>query len=194
VIVTGRQVEALPQTVEWLDINNVRWDAIAMRSPDDRRPNPDVKSRFAEALKSDGWDLLGFDDHPGVADAYAALGIPTLLVHGTSDSSYNPEPAPVRSLPVAVDAALNKVKEIFANKNADYSDTSSWRSNFDDVAHQMGTTAEHVAEMMVAMKQSRLRALESRKTTPTNEPIIDTKLDRTVYSLISLALALESDE
>lgn len=97
-------------------------------------------------------------------------------------------------IPDAVARALDQIHTTFASKNADYADDRSWRSNFEDVARQMGFEAQDAAEVLIAVKQARLRALRTKGTLPRNESVLDTILDRAVYSVIALALYLEDQQ
>lgn len=99
-----------------------------------------------------------------------------------------------RPIPEPVARAIEIITNTFASKNADYADARSWRSNFEDVGTQMGFTARDSAEVLIAVKQARLRALRSNGGLPQNESVEDTVLDRAVYSVIALALYLEDKQ
>jgi len=95
-------------------------------------------------------------------------------------------------LPQPVSHALDKIATIFARKNSDYSDDSSWDSNFVDVGRRAGLPKEKIAEVLIELKRARLRALDTSGREPQNEATSDTILDHTVYSVIELAMALEA--
>lgn len=97
------------------------------------------------------------------------------------------------SVPEPIRVALDQIESTFARKNADYADEKqSWSSNFEDVASQMGwESSQESAEALIAVKQARLRSMRANGRLPLNESVLDTKLDRAVYSVIALALAIE---
>jgi hypothetical protein len=95
------------------------------------------------------------------------------------------------SIPPAIDGALNMMRAIFASKNADYAE-GTWDSNFADVARQMGFDRETAADVLIAVKQARLRSLRTNGRLPQNEAVADTVLDRAVYALIALAMHYEN--
>ncbi len=101
------------------------------------------------------------------------------------------EDTPAVQLPAGISQALDRIAAIFAKKGADYADDSNWRSNFADVARQLDLTEVDAVDVMIAVKQSRLRALRSNGRTPMNESTADTYLDRAVYAVIALAMLLE---
>jgi hypothetical protein len=90
--------------------------------------------------------------------------------------------------------ALEKVQAVFDAKGRDYADDSNWRSNFQDISRQVGIAETDAVEVLIAVKQSRLRALKANGRAPTNEGVIDTVLDRAVYSMIALGIALEESQ
>ena len=97
-------------------------------------------------------------------------------------------------VPEPVQVALDRIRRTFARKNADYAEDGSWRSNFLDVAHQMNWPEDDEAcETLIAIKQARLRSLRANGRPPANEGVVDTKLDRAVYSVIALAMLLEDN-
>ena len=97
--------------------------------------------------------------------------------------------------PSPIDRALTTIGAIFASKNADYADQSErWDSNFSDVARQMAwDSPREAAEVLIAVKQARLRALRTNDRQPANEAVGDTILDRAVYSVIALAMLFEEE-
>jgi hypothetical protein len=93
--------------------------------------------------------------------------------------------------PQAVRDALKRIAKVFESKNADYADDRDWKSNFVDVAEQLGFDHHTAAEVLIAVKQARLKSLRVNGRTPVNEAVIDTVLDRAVYSVIALAMQIE---
>jgi hypothetical protein len=128
------------------------------------------------------------------------LGIPVFyelrdIVEAERLGRLTPEqPTEQPSVPVPVAMALDRIFATFAKKNADYAEDGAWRSNFEDIAHQMGCTAGDAAEVLIAVKQARLRSMTANGRSPINEGVVDTKLDRAVYAVIALALLLEDSE
>lgn len=97
------------------------------------------------------------------------------------------------TVPAPIEAALDRMRSVFASKNADYADDRDWKSNFVDVAEQLGFDHHTAAEVLIAVKQARLKSLRVNGRAPANEAVEDTILDRAVYSLIALAF-LEEDK
>ena len=134
------------------------------------------------------------------------LGIPILFL-STSPARWNTDidhlmplgplvPNTVASstvAPPAIEAALEKMRSIFASKNHDYAQ-GSWASNFEDVARQECISPLDAVNAQIANKQSRLRALKASGHAPEHEAVEDTILDRAVYSLIALAMQLENKD
>lgn len=68
-IFSGRDGICRPETVAWLEKNDIEYDKLVMREIDDNRPDEIVKSEFIEAHIKDKYNiLLWFDDRPKVAD------------------------------------------------------------------------------------------------------------------------------
>jgi hypothetical protein len=98
------------------------------------------------------------------------------------------------AVPEPIESALAMMRQIFESKNADYA-SGDWKSNFIDVASQMNFDSPGVAcDTLIAVKQARLKSLTYNGRTPANEAVFDTYLDRAVYSLIRLAIAIEAGE
>lgn len=98
---------------------------------------------------------------------------------------------PAASIPPPVERAIERIRATFAKKNADYAEDGAWRSNFDDIAHQMDAGAVDAADTLIAVKQARLRSLKRNGRGPQNEAVDDTYLDRAVYAVIALALLMD---
>jgi len=155
---------------EWIDMD-LAWVALAdavLRIPGESR-GAEVEVAHAETLGIPVFYSL---------DALLGATMPT---------------QPDGCLPPPVDRAILRAISTFTNKNADYADDSSWRSNFDDIAAQEGRPALQVADTMINVKQARLRALRANGRAPVNEALEDTYLDRMVYSIIAYALLLDGE-
>lgn len=128
----------------------------------------------------------GADEEVELAES---LGIP--VFYDVSDLlDCVPPTRPV--VPTAVEQALARVRKVFRNKNADYADDADWKSNFVDVSQQMGfASPQEACEVLIAVKQARLKALRANGREPANEAVEDTVLDRAVYALIRLAMDME---
>lgn len=98
---------------------------------------------------------------------------------------------PTEALPTAIHRALGHITSTFAGKSKDYAADSDWQSNFKDIAQQLDIEPIDAVETLIAVKQARLRSLRVNGRTPQNESVLDTRLDRAVYAVIALAMALE---
>lgn len=90
VIVSGRHNEAREATLFWLLRARVPHGPVFLRNPGDLRPNVPVKLDFIHRVRAMGfYPRLAIDDYAKVAEAYEAIGIPTVLVSrdGVSKSS-----------------------------------------------------------------------------------------------------------
>ena len=142
---------------------------------------------LACVLKVDAVVVInGIDTSRGVkAEVALALAIETPVL------SY-PDLTPVTAgVPGPVEQALDIARATFAKKNADYAHDDDWRSNFDDIARQMGFDAVTACDTLIAVKQARLKALNNNGRSPVNEGVEDTRLDRMVYGIINFALYLD---
>lgn len=100
------------------------------------------------------------------------------------------------------EAVLIKMVQTSRAKRADYAGDGAedhpWQ-NFYDSAYQLSSTAGHSVETLIGTKQARLRVLLPKfwatygqdGSAPKNEPIVDTLLDRAVYSVIAVCLWIE---
>jgi hypothetical protein len=80
-IVSGRNVEAVQQTQEWLARHNVPFDHLRLRKPDDIQDNAEYKAAWVRELRQNGFDpVLMLEDHIGVAKLVEAEGVPVLTV------------------------------------------------------------------------------------------------------------------
>jgi|SRR6478752_106218 len=86
------------------------------------------------------------------------------------------------------EAVLIEMVKLNRSKRADYAGADWWTQNFYDSAYQCNMTAGQSCEQLIATKQARLRVLTKPGAKPKNESIRDTRLDRAVYSVISVGL------
>lgn len=200
ILVSGRHPDAFELTEVWLKEQDIHYDMLTLRSIGDTRANPIIKREMVTELLAQGPIDFVIDDHPGVAQEMAELGVTTLLVSrqggdpGVVNEVAQHIAATGPELPGPVNEALATLRDTFQRKNADYAKDTSWRSNFDAIAGQMGFSALTAADTLVAVKQARLQALTANGRAPQNEAVIDTYLDRMVYSCIAYALLLDERE
>ena len=91
------------------------------------------------------------------------------------------------------EAVMISMVQKHREKSADYSGDEHPNQNFYDSARQLALTGGHSVEQLIATKQARLRILlprfwKDQDTTPLNEGIVDTLLDRAVYSVIAVTI------
>lgn len=80
-VVSGRNVEAVEETQEWMRRHNVPYTEIRLHSDSDLRHNAEYKLEYIQSLRDRGYEpVLMLEDHQAVADAVTAAGVPTLLV------------------------------------------------------------------------------------------------------------------
>lgn len=83
--VTARPEKYRQLTHKWLLQNNIMLDEILMRPDDNKMPSAELKPLLLQQRYGDNWPqrvLIVFEDNERVADAYVALGIPTLQFRG----------------------------------------------------------------------------------------------------------------
>lgn len=82
-ITTGRSIEAIDITKDWLMMNSVYYDHLLMRPVDCRLGNDALKEEFIKMVKMNNHQpILAIDDWPDIAKMYATHGIPCVLVQG----------------------------------------------------------------------------------------------------------------
>lgn len=101
---------------------------------------------------------------------------------------HDTEPMPRSNYADPFDEVLAEVSVINRKKRADYAtDENPW-SNFKAGGDQVGQPAGVAVEVLIAIKQARLRELLFSGRVVNNESVRDTLLDRATYSLIALAM------
>lgn len=83
--------------------------------------------------------------------------------------------------------AIKDIEEIHKKKAADYAAEGNPFSNFEEVAEQTGISTQNVIEVMIAIKNARIKNLGTKTDKPENEPLLDSYLDRAVYCIIAYA-------
>jgi len=82
VLLTGRQIRVMPQTLAWLSHNNLRWDLLVMRDRGDYAQVTTFKRRAVTDLRGYGFELLlAFEDDPRNRDMFRAEGVPCIYIH-----------------------------------------------------------------------------------------------------------------
>lgn len=90
------------------------------------------------------------------------------------------------------DQLLIPIVEMNRKKRADYTHGGNIYSNFEEVAEATGLTPLEVVDVMVAVKNARIKALKINAKGPQNESVEDSYLDRAVYSILALGIAKTS--
>lgn len=95
------------------------------------------------------------------------------------------------------DRVLLQMHALNLRKRADYALDGNPFSTFDGAAGRApvtGVTGLHVCEILIAVKEERLATLVRNGRDPQNESVVDTLLDRAVYSVIAVAMARQYTE
>lgn len=86
ILVTARGQQWERQTVWWLKLHGVRYDALWMRPLDDHRPDVEVKSDILKLIQADGYRVCyAIDDNPRIVALWEDHGIVTTWVPGWVD-------------------------------------------------------------------------------------------------------------
>lgn len=81
IILSGRGVEVLMETREWLRKHQVPYNQLCMRPRRDYTPDPILKERWLESLKRDGYEIaMVFDDRDSVVSMWRQKGLRCLQV------------------------------------------------------------------------------------------------------------------
>lgn len=89
------------------------------------------------------------------------------------------------------ESALIDIVTINRRKRADYATDNDIFSNFRGAGARTGLNAGKIVDVMIAIKDERLRALQANGRDPQNESVLDTLLDRAVYGVIGYAIGKE---
>ncbi len=82
VLLTGRPIRVMPQTLAWLSHNALRWDLLVMRDRGDYAQVTSFKRRVVTELRGYGFELqLAFEDDPRNRDMFRAEGVPCIYIH-----------------------------------------------------------------------------------------------------------------
>ena len=81
IIVSGREDSCRQETEEWLEHNDIPFDALYMRQEGDRRDDVIVKEEIYKKYIEPNYCVLGvIDDRPKVARNWRQLGLKTMQV------------------------------------------------------------------------------------------------------------------
>jgi hypothetical protein len=82
VLLTGRPIRVMPQTLAWLEHYQLRWDLLVMRNRGDYAQVTFFKRRAVAELRNYGFELqLAFEDDPRNRDMFRAEGVPCIYIH-----------------------------------------------------------------------------------------------------------------
>ena len=82
VILTARPVSIHRETLDWLEAQNISWDALIMRSEEDPMPSSEMKRLALNQIREAGFlPVLALDDDPRNIDMYKEEQIPTIYVY-----------------------------------------------------------------------------------------------------------------
>jgi predicted kinase len=105
VFTSGRSERVRGATIQWLKEHGVPFTAMYMRAPDDTRPDHVVKRQILDAIRSDGYEILGvIDDRQSVVDMWREEGL-TCLQAAPSTWDMPREATPVLNLLVGPSGA-----------------------------------------------------------------------------------------
>lgn len=82
VVVTARKRRYEHQTVWWMLLNNIRFDALYMRDDHDNRKDGIVKQEILDEINKTYDVRFAIDDNPNVIEVWKRNGIPTAVVPG----------------------------------------------------------------------------------------------------------------
>lgn len=89
---------------------------------------------------------------------------------------------------------LDKIKATHLKKRADYSDPRDPFSNFKEAALMAGITTSQSFELLIGIKQARIKQLLQPNRIAVNESLEDSLLDRAVYAFLALAYFMEQTD
>jgi len=82
VLLTARPLRVQPQTLEWLERHQLRWDLLCMRSENTIARTADYKRETVHQLRDYGFELLiAFEDDRRNAEMFHSEGIPCVYIH-----------------------------------------------------------------------------------------------------------------
>lgn len=88
---------------------------------------------------------------------------------------------------------LERMASTHDKKNEDYATAGNPYSNFEEAAAFAGVTVEQVFDVLIGIKQARLKELTQSGKKPNNESIQDTRLDAAVYAALRASYFEDQD-
>ena len=80
---------------------------------------------------------------------------------------------------------LQLMNKVHNSKNEDYAFDGSPYSNFEEAADYAGVTVPEVFDVLLGVKQARLKQLRASGKEPQHESVQDTLVDRAVYAALA---------
>ena len=96
------------------------------------------------------------------------------------------------SLDDAFDSAIFQIIKTAERKRADYASKAAPFSNFEFTAAYFGLRSYQSADFNELQKLARLRELNMPGVEPTNEPVMDSYLDKAVFAVLAFAMYLQT--
>ncbi len=82
VLLTARPIRVQPQTLDWLERHELRWDVLIMREYGDYMAARHFKQRTVREMRHRGHDLrLAFEDDPRNVEMFHGEGVPCIYIH-----------------------------------------------------------------------------------------------------------------
>lgn len=84
-------------------------------------------------------------------------------------------------------ALLGEMAQLHDQKNHDYAHDENPYSNFEEAAKEVDVSVHTVFAVMIAIKNARIRELERAGKDPQNESLLDSYMDRCMYTALDLS-------
>lgn len=82
IIMSGRNGESRPQTIEWLEKYDIPYDQLYMRTPKDQRKDSVIKEEMYNSFVKGRYNVQGvFDDRNMMVDHWRSMGLPCYQVY-----------------------------------------------------------------------------------------------------------------
>jgi len=82
---------------------------------------------------------------------------------------------------------LHDMAQLHDQKNHDYAHDENPYSNFEEAAKEVDVSVHTVFAVMIAIKNARIRELERAGKDPQNESLLDSYMDRCMYTALDLS-------
>tara|TARA_B100001079_G_C16190367_1_gene416927 strand:- start:193 stop:669 length:477 start_codon:yes stop_codon:yes gene_type:complete len=81
-ILTARPISIQRETLDWLEVQNISWDALIMRTKEDPQLSPEMKRIALNQIREMGHvPILALDDDPRNIEMYKEESIPTIYLY-----------------------------------------------------------------------------------------------------------------